>query len=116
MCMKIYGYGIKLYTKDRFNLFDGLLVIISSVDITLEELTGGSTGISIITIFRTFRLLRIFKLASKSESLILLIEAIKDTLLDVAYFSLLLALFIFVSSLVGMDLFAFRIKINNLEE
>ena len=51
---------------------------------------GAGTGASVITVFRTMRLLRIFKLASKSEGLIVLIEVIKDTIKDCLYFALLL--------------------------
>ena len=36
MCVKLYGLGIKGYVRDEYNLFDGLLVVISTVDITLE--------------------------------------------------------------------------------
>ena len=77
---------------------------------------GSSSGASAITAFRTLRLLKIFKLASKSEGILLLIKAISETLFDIANFSLLLGLYIFVCALVGMDLFAFRARINNDDE
>ena len=116
MCVKLFGLGIKGYVRDEYNLFDGLLVVISTVDITLEEIMGAGTGASVITVFRTLRLLRIFKLASKSEGLIILLGAIKESFKDMAYFSILLVLFLFVSALVGMDFFAYNIRVNNLDD
>ncbi len=103
MILKLCGLGVKDYLRDEYNLFDGMLVIISVVDITLEEVMGAATGASVITAFRMLRLLRIFKLASRSEGLIVLLEAIKNTLSDLMYFALLLVLFIFICALVGMD-------------
>ncbi len=116
MCLKLFGHGVKNYVRDEYNLFDGMLVVISTVDITLEQMMGAGTGASVITVFRTMRLLRIFKLASKSEGLIVLIEVIKDTIKDCLYFALLLQLFLFVCALIGMDLFAYNIRVNNLED
>jgi len=53
------------YAKDPFNIFDAVLVIISIIDILLDELglTSGSGGVSALTAFRSLRLLRVFKLA-----------------------------------------------------
>ena len=35
MIFKLIGFGIKNYVKDRHNIFDGLIVIISLVDFSL---------------------------------------------------------------------------------
>ena len=63
-----------------------------------------------------FRLLRIVKLANKSVRIVVIIQAIKETVKDLAFFSLLLVLFLFICTLVGMDIFAYNIKINNYDE
>ena len=47
MLIKIYGMGIKAYVRDSYNLFDGLLVIISLVEINLEEIGKGTSASSI---------------------------------------------------------------------
>ena len=36
MIIKLVGLGFKLYAKDKFNIFDGVIVIISSVEIVLS--------------------------------------------------------------------------------
>ena len=35
MIVKLIGMGIKGYLKDRFNIFDGIIIILSIADITL---------------------------------------------------------------------------------
>ena len=39
MVLKIYGLGIKTYTRDEFNIFDGLIVIVSITDLILRHIT-----------------------------------------------------------------------------
>ena len=77
MVFKIFAFGFLGYVKDAFNLFDGVLVIISLVGIIIEKIGGGASGVNVITVFRSLRVLRIFKLASRSESLLVLLEAIR---------------------------------------
>lgn len=40
MCFKIYAYGIKGYAKEGFNLFDGVLVVVSLFDLVIEMAIG----------------------------------------------------------------------------
>ena len=65
MIIKLLGYGIKEYLKDKFNVFDGSVVFLSVADVvinfTLNSTASSSNGA--ISAFRAFRLLRIFKLA-----------------------------------------------------
>jgi len=61
---------------------------------------------------RGFRLLRIFKLARTWKRFEILLETLGRTLADVATFSILLFLFIFTFTLLGLELFAHRAKFN----
>lgn len=65
MIAKLIGLGVKNYVKDKFNIFDGIIVIVSLVDFTLNysiDMTeGGASGI--LSALRALRLLRIIKLA-----------------------------------------------------
>jgi uncharacterized membrane protein YqgA involved in biofilm formation len=69
MIFKIYSLGIKGYAKEGFNLFDGVLVVVSIFDLAIEKIVGSSTGAGVISAFRTLRLLRVFKLAKKLKGL-----------------------------------------------
>ena len=61
---------------------------------------------------RAFRLLRVFKLAKTWKRFELLLETMVSTLKDIASFSILLFLFIFIFTLLGMELFAHKVKFN----
>ena len=62
MLIKLLGMGVRDYAKDRFNLFDAAIVILSLVEIALEELGLDSGNTGAFSAFRSVRLLRTFKL------------------------------------------------------
>ena len=77
MLFKIFAFGIKGYVRDGFNLFDGILVVFSLIDLILTAMSGGeSSGIGALAAFRTLRMLRVFKLATKSATMLILISVI----------------------------------------
>ena len=92
---KIIGMGFKLYFRDKMNIFDFIIVIFSSAELSQEK--GG--GISAL---RAFRLFRVFKLAKNWVSLRRLLKSIAETISSIGNFSVLLFLFIYVFSLLGM--------------
>lgn len=55
MLTKMFGLGIKDYLKDGFNVFDAIVVIFGMLDFF-------NLGSSAITVFRCFRIVRIFKI------------------------------------------------------
>lgn len=64
MILKLIGLGIRGYCADRFNIFDGVIVILSTIEVILfySGTSGPSTG-GAISAFRALRLLRVLKLA-----------------------------------------------------
>jgi hypothetical protein len=116
MFIKMLAVGLKNYFRGTmFNVFDCGVVIASIIDIFLSNLlvtdATESSG-SVITALRGFRLLRIFKLAKSWKRFEILIETLGRTLADIATFSILLFLLIFVFTLMGLELFAWRAKFN----
>tara|TARA_B110000285_G_C15135783_1_gene626789 strand:- start:3165 stop:3731 length:567 start_codon:yes stop_codon:yes gene_type:complete len=61
LVIKLVGLGLRPFLKDRFNIFDGIIVLTSIYGIVLE-LQGGGEANSILLVLRTFRCFRIFKL------------------------------------------------------
>ena len=115
MVIKIAALGgITNYVKDGFNVFDAVLVVISLFDVAISQLNFQSgpdtSGSQVFTAFRTLRVVRVFKLAKRSENLLTLFKAISKTLKDIFYFSCLLFLYIFICALLGMEYFAYEIK------
>ena len=109
MIIKLVALHPRKYCSDGFNVFDGLIVILSSIELILAYSVGADGG-RVITAFRAFRLMRIFKLAKKWPELRKLMKNIFLCLQDVSYFSVLLLLFMFIFTLIGMELFAYKLR------
>lgn len=60
------------------------------------------------TALRTFRLLRVFRVARNWKALNVLVRTVLRSVRDAANFALLLAIFVYVFALVGMQIFANR--------
>jgi Ion transport protein len=113
MVIKLLGYGLKGYFMDSFNIFDCVIVISTIVDICISFISGGDIGGSALTALRAFRLLRVFKLAKTWKKLHYLLTTIGRTLKDVATFSVLLALFMFTYTLMGLELFGYKARFDS---
>lgn len=114
MVIKLLGLGFKGYAADRFNLFDCAIVIFSTIENVLAwaDLGAGGAG-GAISAFRGVRLLRVFKLARSWKSFRELLQKIVITIKDISNFSVLLVLFMFTYTLLGMELFAYRVRFND---
>uniref|UniRef100_A0A8R1DKV8 Ion_trans domain-containing protein n=2 Tax=Caenorhabditis japonica TaxID=281687 RepID=A0A8R1DKV8_CAEJA len=98
MLLKIIANGFFGYLADGFNLFDGGIVALS----VLELFQEGKGGLSVL---RTFRLLRILKLVRFMPALRYQLVVMLRTMDNVTVFFGLLVLFIFIFSILGMNLF-----------
>lgn len=103
MAIKLVGLGWRGYVHDGFNLFDGFIVLGSWVELGLAiAFEGGSSAVSAL---RTFRLLRIFKLARSWQSFNVLLATTLRSLPRIGPFSVVLLIFMFIFSLMGMQMF-----------
>ncbi|KAF7650118.1 hypothetical protein LDENG_00130890 [Lucifuga dentata] len=98
MLLKVLVYGPFGYIKNPYNIFDGIIVIISVWEIVGQQ--GG--GLSVL---RTFRLMRVLKLVRFMPALQRQLVVLMKTMDNVATFCMLLMLFIFIFSILGMHLF-----------
>ncbi|XP_078257299.1 voltage-dependent T-type calcium channel subunit alpha-1G isoform X3 [Rhinoraja longicauda] len=98
MLLKILVYGPFGYIKNPYNIFDGVIVVISVWEIVGQQ--GG--GLSVL---RTFRLMRVLKLVRFMPALQRQLVVLMKTMDNVATFCMLLMLFIFIFSILGMHLF-----------
>nr|XP_026690675.1 voltage-dependent T-type calcium channel subunit alpha-1G isoform X3 [Ciona intestinalis] len=101
MLSKIVAYGFAGYIKNLYNVFDALIVIISVWEIAAGTQNSGG-GLSVL---RTFRLLRVLKLVRFMPALQRQLVVLMKTMDNVATFMMLLTLFIFIFSILGMHLF-----------
>lgn len=108
------------------NLFEVLIVVMGYFEVIwLSSSKNSKQSGSAVSAFRSFRILRIFKLASASTTIKSLLKKMYHTFRDLTNFSVLLFLFILVMALLGMELFAYRVRFwketrepydNNLED
>jgi len=64
---------------------------------------------------RAFRLLRVFRLAKSWKQFHQLLKTIGSTMKDIANFSVLLFLFMFTYTLLGMEIFGFKARFTGNE-
>lgn len=110
MIFKILGMGPSEYSADFFNVFDGVVVALSNVELGIKYLSSseGSNSLSAfraVRIFRTFRVLRVTRLLRSLRFMKVIIDVVSSTIEQFTYIGLLLFLFIFIFSLLGMQLF-----------
>jgi hypothetical protein len=113
--LKSIGLGFRQYLRDSFNLFDFVVVVFSIVEIaaapapflkgqpypTADDAAGGA-----ISALRTLRLLRILKLARNWKEMQMLLIVIVELFQKAFWFMIILFLFLFIYSLMGMQFFA----------
>jgi hypothetical protein len=106
--IKLLGLGPKIYAMDNFNIFDCVVVVISIVEVLLDVLGfAGVLAASLpgLSALRALRIFRIMKLVRSIESLRQILEMLASSINSVLFLLMLLGLFVFIFSLLGMELF-----------
>uniref|UniRef100_A0A3B4D3Z2 Ion transport domain-containing protein n=1 Tax=Pygocentrus nattereri TaxID=42514 RepID=A0A3B4D3Z2_PYGNA len=104
MILKLTAFGCFNYLRNPYNIFDGIIVIIS-----VCEIAGQSDGG--LSVLRTFRLLRVLKLVRFMPALRRQLVVLMKTMDNVATFCMLLMLFIFIFSILGMHIFGCKFSL-----
>ena len=111
MVIKLIGLGFKEYARDSFNIFDAIIVVLSLIELIVTEVSSDfdASGGGSLSAFRGVRLLRVFKLARSWTSFRKILQKIIVTVKDVSTFSVLLLMFMFIFTLLGMELFGHNV-------
>ncbi|XP_048848386.1 voltage-dependent T-type calcium channel subunit alpha-1I-like isoform X3 [Brienomyrus brachyistius] len=104
MILKLTAFGFFSYLRNPYNIFDGIIVIISVCEI-VGQADGG------LSVLRTFRLLRVIKLVRFMPALRRQLVVLMKTMDNVATFCMLLMLFIFIFSILGMHIFGCKFSL-----
>lgn len=110
LILKLVGRGVEFYLSDHFNWFDGGVILISAVDVSLQYTLKRDYDSGSITALRVLRLIRVIRLAKIFRDFNQLFSAIRNTLKDISNISILLTIFILTYALLGLELFAFRVE------
>jgi len=97
--MKMVALDVEDFIKDRFNLFDAFVVLLSFIEILIAS--DASDGGSSFGALRAFWLFWLFKLFRVGDLRILL-ETITSTLGSTGNYIVLLCLFMYIESLLAM--------------
>ena len=111
MATKLLAIGPKKYVASRWNLLDGGVVLLSIVEIIIESQSKSSasgSGLSAfrtVKVFRTFRVIRVARILRALHSMQVIIGVITRSFRSFMYVILLLALFVFIYALLGIQIF-----------
>ncbi|CAI5637813.1 sodium channel protein type 2 subunit alpha isoform X1 [Oreochromis niloticus] len=103
MCFKIIALDPYYYFQEGWNIFDGIIVSLSLMELGLANVEG-------LSVLRSFRLLRVFKLAKSWPTLNMLIKIIGNSVGALGNLTLVLAIIVFIFAVVGMQLFGKNYK------
>jgi hypothetical protein len=109
----LIGLGLREYIRDSFNCFDGVIETISVVEFGMEMAAlaaGETTKKSGLSALRSFRLLRVFKLARSWKDLQKLLVTIMKSVMLTTNAAVLLLVIMFIFTLLGMQLFGGKMK------
>uniref|UniRef100_A0A8C5B356 Sodium channel protein n=1 Tax=Gadus morhua TaxID=8049 RepID=A0A8C5B356_GADMO len=98
MLLKIIALDPYYYFQTGWNIFDSIIVCLSLMELGLSDVEG-------LSVLRSFRLLRVFKLARSWPTLNTLIKIIGNSMGALGNLTLVLAIIVFIFAVVGMQLF-----------
>ncbi|KAI5721996.1 hypothetical protein M8J76_002131 [Diaphorina citri] len=96
--LKLMAMSPKYYFQVGWNIFDFIIVALSVLELSLEGVQG-------LSVLRSFRLLRVFKLAKSWPTLNLLISIMGRTIGALGNLTFVLCIIIFIFAVMGMQLF-----------
>ncbi|XP_006766579.1 PREDICTED: sodium channel protein type 9 subunit alpha isoform X3 [Myotis davidii] len=103
MVLKLIAMDPYEYFQVGWNIFDSIIVTLSLVELFLSDVDG-------LSVLRSFRLLRVFKLAKSWPTLNMLIKIIGNSVGALGNLTLVLAIIVFIFAVVGMQLFGKNYK------
>ncbi|XP_029283655.1 sodium channel protein type 4 subunit alpha B-like isoform X2 [Cottoperca gobio] len=103
MVLKILAMDPYFYFQVGWNIFDSIIVTMSLVELGLANVQG-------LSVLRSFRLMRVFKLAKSWPTLNMLIKIIGNSVGALGNLTLVLAIIVFIFAVVGMQLFGKNYK------
>ncbi|XP_062604338.1 sodium channel protein type 4 subunit alpha B-like isoform X1 [Saccostrea cucullata] len=96
--LKLIALSPPNYFRDGWNIFDFFIVVLSFLEMALD-------GVSGLSVLRSFRLLRVFKLARSWQTLNMLIRIVAGTMGALGNLIFVLAIVVFIFAVMGQQLF-----------
>ena len=109
LVLKVLANGILGYVRDRYNVFDATIVIAG-----LIEVAFGNSSFAVARAFRLLRVLRATRLIARNKNIRRLIDIALEGLSSIFSFCGLLFVFVFVFTVLGMQLFGGKPEFYNV--
>ncbi|PNW76369.1 hypothetical protein CHLRE_11g467528v5 [Chlamydomonas reinhardtii] len=111
MVIKLMGLGV-LYFTDGMNIMDMIVNAATTAEMIIELIpTVDNKLANTLSILRVFRLLRLFRLSRQWKSLYAITSTLLASVKQTFYLTMLLLLFMFIFSLLGMQLFGYTMAV-----
>lgn len=105
LSFKLFAYGIHFF-GDGLNLFDAAVVAVSIIEMVMGgDSTTNLSALRSIRILRAFRVLRITRLIRSLSYMRIIMGVVTSIITEFIYVFLLLSLFVFIYTLLGMQIF-----------
>ena len=114
MVLNCAAFGLEIYWCNVSTCMDGIISLVSLAELVAVRLDPNGTSKSSISVLRSLRLLRLFKMIKQWTSIHRLLSTISRAASNIRSFGVLLILFIFIYALIGMQLFANRLRFDEL--
>ncbi|XP_058513015.1 sodium channel protein type 11 subunit alpha [Ochotona princeps] len=102
MCLKIIAFDPYYYFRQCWNIFDCVVALLSLVDVLYVQQS--------LPFMRSFRVIRVFKLAKSWPTLNTLIKIIGHSIGALGNLTVVLVIVVFIFSVVGMQLFGSKFR------
>ncbi|XP_050797481.1 sodium channel protein type 5 subunit alpha-like [Gopherus flavomarginatus] len=103
--LKLIALDPYYYFQQPWNIFDSIIVTVSLIDLSIHTKAKGRKEHGNLLVLRSFKLLRVFKLAKSWTTLNTLIKIIGNSVSAVGNLTLVLAIIVFIFAVVGTQLF-----------
>ncbi len=114
----ITTHGFKTFMKgSKMNHYDIIIVGVSIIDVFISNIFLKREDLYdsiIITVLKGSRILRIFKIAKIWESFNVLLDTLRQTLINISPFARLMLIVLFIYTMLGLELFSNKAKFDSL--
>jgi hypothetical protein len=116
LTIRLTASGLENYVKvTKINIMDAVIVGVSILDALIATIFLSHDQLinsAAITVLRATRTIRFFKLARYWKSFRVLLENLIETLQNIKTFAVLLIIFLYIYTILGMEFFAHQAKMN----
>ena len=118
LIVKLFAFDLKVFFKTRLNIVDLILLSVFITTFTVDQVNANEFSLDYDVLYWTnkiafisgLRALRIILVARASDTLKVLLDCVAFTLDAIGNFFALLIIFLYVFSLLGMQMFAGRLR------